>query len=120
METVVNASRSIPQWASRLLAVRWYEWLGWLLQAGLTVTFILVTIQQFLEDEIRGGWVMILLTILFCAPGAWILLGYKPEPSSRLGKYDIGLAIAFAIWIILFVYFLGFLPQHEQGPFGNP
>ncbi len=120
METVSSELRPIPQWASRLLAVRWYEWLGWLLEAGLTFTFILVTVTQFLEDEVRGGWVMIVLTILFCGPGAWILLRYKPAVGSKLGKQDVGLAIAFAIWAVLFIYLIGFMPQHEQGPFGSP
>lgn len=120
MESVVSQSRPIPNWASRLLSLRWYEWLGWFLETGLVSTFILVTVTQFLEDEARGGWVMIVLTILFCAPGVWILLGYKPALGSKLGKQDIGLAIAFAIWAILFIYLIGFMPQHEQGPFGSP
>lgn len=120
METVCNEVRPAPRWASRLLAMRWYEWLGWLLEIGLASTFILVTVTQFLEDEMRGGWVMIVLTVLFCGPGVWILLKYKPAPDSKLGRQDAYLAVAFAIWTILFVYLIGFMPQHEQGPFGSP
>jgi hypothetical protein len=120
MEAMTNASRPVPQWVSRLLAVRWYEWLGWLVEAGLTITFISVAVTQFLEDEQRGGWIMIVLTILTCVPGAWILLKYKPAAGSNLNKFDAGLAIAFGIWAVFFIYLIGFMPQHEQGPFGSP
>lgn len=120
MDTAVSQSKPIPKWLSRLLGVRWYEWLGWLLEVGLTITFISVAVTMFFEDETRAGWVMIILTVLFCGPGAWILLKYRPADGSTFGKHDLGLAIVFAIWAILFIYLVGPMPTHEPGPFGNP
>lgn len=120
MATVAHVTRPIPKWVSRLVDLRWYEWIGWLVEIGLAVTFIAVTISQFIEDEVRGGWVMIVLTVLICGPGAWLLLRYKPTAADKIETQDVALAIMFAIWAVIFIYLVGFMPQHEQGPFGSP
>lgn len=120
MEAVTNVSRPVPKWVSRLVELRWYEWVGWLVEICLAITFIAVTITQFLEDEVRGGWIMIVLTILFCGPGAWLLMRYRPAPLGKFEKQDMALAIILAIWALIFIYLIGFMPQHEQGPYGSP
>ena len=116
----MKAERSVPKWVQWLLNLAWYEWLGWIVEVFLLATFIVVTQTQFAEDESRGGWIMILLTILFCGPGIWLLLGYKPQPGSKFGKFDIGAIICFAIWAVLLFYIIVPLPEFVTGPFGSP
>lgn len=120
METTMKASGPTPRWVKWCFSHPWYEWLGWLVEAALFFTFISVIYTQFAESEIRGGWVMILLTLLVCGPGIWILFGYKPQPGSKFGKHDIGLIICFAIWIILLGYLFFWNVQFYPGPFGSP
>ncbi len=120
MEMTEMKSSPVPGWVQRLLGLSWYEWLGWILELGLLVTFVIVCQTQFAEGEPRAGWMMILLTILMVGPGAWILLGYRPAPGSRFNKYDIGAIICFAIWVIIMFYLVGPTPSFEPGPFGNP
>ena len=119
MENIMSSS-AVPKWVRWCFRQRWYSWLGWLMEAALLITFISVTYTQFAESEIRGGWVMILLTLLTCGPGIWILLGYRPEPGSKFGKYDIGLIICFAIWFAIFGYLFFWDVQFLSGPFGSP
>lgn len=119
MENIMS-SGAVPKWAQWCFRQRWYLWLGWLVEAALLITFLSVTYTQFAESEIRGGWVMALLTVLTCGPGIWILLAYKPQPGSKFGKYDIGLIICLAIWVILFGYLFFWDVQFYPGPFGSP
>ena len=120
MEATAKSSRTVPVWVQTLLDLKWYEWLAWIIQIGLIATFIVVTHTQFAEDEPRAGWIMILLTILFCGPGIWLFLGYRPEPGSKFGKYDVGLIVCVAIWAILLFYMIVPLPEFGPGPFGSP
>lgn len=118
MEATVKESKKVPKWLQRLIDLTWYEGLAWIIEAGLAVTFILITYDQFGEGFHRAGWVMILLTLLFAGPGFGLLLWYRPEPGSKFGKYDIGAIIAFAIWLIMLLYFIVWTVEFQPG-FGN-
>ena len=120
METTMKTSTPIPKWLQWFLDLRWYEWLGWIVEFGLFATFVVVTHTQFAEDEPRAGWIMILLTILLAGPGLWLLLGYKPKAGTKFNKFDIGAIICFAIWAILLFYLILPLPKFVPGPFGSP
>ncbi len=117
METAIKASNRIPEWVQRLVGLRWYQWLGWFVELGLIATFVVVTQTQFAEEEPRAGWIMSVLTVLFCGPGIWLLLGYKHVPG-KFSKYDIGAIVCFAIWAIVMLYLVVPLPAFEPGPFG--
>ncbi len=124
MEVIVNSSKGLRSWAQkvkeRLLSLGWHEYLGWVVELALIGTLVTVTVTQFLEDEIKAGWVMILLTLLICVPGVWLLLGYRPQPGSRFGKVDAGAILCFIIWIVLFAMLTGWQIEFESGPFGSP
>jgi len=119
METTMKVSRPAPKWLQWFLDLTWYECLGWLVEFSMLFVLLAVVYTQFAEGEPRGGWVMLLITILFCQPGIWILLGYKPQPKSKFGKYDIGLIICFAIWGVLLALLVGWEVQFYPGPFGD-
>jgi len=120
METTIKPSSPIPNWVHWCFERPWYMWLGWLAETALLFTFISVVYTQFAEGEVRGGWVMIVMTLLTCGPGIWILLGYRPEAGSTFGKYDIGLIICFAIWFAIFGYLFFWNVEFYPGPFGSP
>jgi hypothetical protein len=111
METTMKGSKPVPKWLHWVWDLTWYEWLGWIMECSLLFLFLSVVYTQFAEDEPRAGWVMLLITILFCQPGIWILLGYKPQPKSKFGKYDKGLIICFAIWGVLLALLVGWEVQ---------
>jgi len=112
---------TVPKWVMRLVGLTWYEWLAWIIQAGLVATFVVVTSTQFQESEARAGWIMILLTILFGGPGFWLLLKYRPAPGSKFNSFDVGAIICFAVWAILLFYLIVPLPQAGgPTPFGSP
>jgi hypothetical protein len=118
MESMPNASRPVPKWVQKIVGLAWYEWLAWIVEISLIGAFVLITYDQFEEGLQRGGWLMILITILFCGPGMWLLLRYKPESQSLFGKFDIGAIVCFAIWAILLGYFLIWTVDFQPG-FGN-
>lgn len=119
-QVTLKTSRSTPQWVDWIFRYPWFEWAGWGMVAGLLFVFLSVVYTQFAEGEPRAGWVMLLLTAVFTAPGIWIMLFYNPKPGSRFGKHDIGLIVSFAIWIILFGYLLFWEVQYLPGPYGSP
>jgi len=120
VEAVAESKTSIPKWIQWAFRQPWYLWLGWVMEAAILFVFLSVMYTQFAQQEPRAGWVILLLTLVFAAPGVWILLGYKPEPGSKFGKHDIGLIICFAIWIALFGYTLFWDVQFYPGPYGSP
>lgn len=120
MDLAEKQNGFVPKWVQWAFKHPWYLWIGWLLESGLLFVFLSVTYTQYAEDEARAGWVMILLTLIFCGPGLWVLLGYKPQVGSRFGKYDIGLLVCFALWIGLLGYALLWDVQFYQSPFGTP
>jgi len=115
METTMKASTPTPKWLQWFLDLRWDAWLGWITEAVLVVTFVVITYDQFAEGLTRSGWLMILLTVLFCGPGLWLLLGYKPQIGSKFGKYDVGAIICFTIWVSLLLYFLAWNVDFQTG-----
>jgi len=120
MKTATEA-KTVPNWVVRLVNLTWYEWIAWVIQAGLLATFIVVTVTQFQEEEPRAGWIMILLTILFCGPGFWILLKYRPRTGSKFNTLDVGAIICFAVWAALLFYLIVPLPEiGGPTPFGSP
>jgi len=111
---------ALPKWLHRLWAMKWWELMAWVIEIGIFSLFAIVSITQFFEDEPRAGGIMILLTILLCGPAVWLFLGYKPQPGSKLGKYDIAAAACFVVWMIILLYLTVPVPQFGPGPFGSP
>ena len=118
METTMKAHKAVPQWLQWFVDLTWYEWLAWIAEAVLVVTFVWITADQFAENLSRAGWIMVLLTILTCGPGLWLILGYRPAPGEKFGKYDIGAIICFAIWAIMLAYLLIWTVDFQPG-FGH-
>jgi len=93
----------------------WFEWLAWITEVVLFGTFALIAYDQFAERSFTAGWMMILLGILFCGPGLWLLLGYRPAEGSKFGKYDIGAIVCLALWSVLLFYFLAWTVDFQPG-----
>jgi hypothetical protein len=115
METALSASRPVPRWLGWFLALTWYERLAWITEFVLFGTFALIAYDQFAEGQSRAGWIMILLMILFCGPGLWLLLGYRPTAGSKFGKYDIGAIICLVVWSVMLFYFLAWTVDFQPG-----
>ena len=75
MESMMAASRPAPKWFQKLQGLTWYEWLAWIVEISLIGALGLIAYDQFEEGLKRAGWLMILIAILFCGPGIWLLLG---------------------------------------------
>lgn len=120
MEIAEKRKLSVPGWVYGAFSRPWYLWLGWLMEAGILFVFLSVAYTQFAEDEPRAGWVMLLLTLVFGGPGLWVLTGYKPQPGSKFGKFDIGLIVCFALWVALFGYLMFWNVAFLESPFGTP
>jgi hypothetical protein len=118
MESTGTASKPVPTWLQRILGLTWYEWLAWIVEICLIGAFGMIAYDQFEEGLRRAGWLMTLITIVFCGPGIWLLLRYKPSSESPFGKLDIGAIICFAIWAVLLGYFLIWSVDFQPG-FGN-
>ena len=76
--------------------LKWYEWIGWFVNALMIaggVTFILINI---LEEEMRAALIGFLVSLLLVGIWTWILLFYgkgkkeesasEPEKSQRSGS----------------------------------
>jgi hypothetical protein len=117
METSI-ASKPAPAWLQKIMGTAWYVWLAWSVEIVLIGAFGLITYDQFEEGLPHAGWMMILITVMFCGPGLWLLLGYRPQVHSNFGRYDVGAIICFAMWSFLLVYFLMWSVDFQPG-FGN-
>lgn len=115
MEITMKETKSVPKWIVWVLDLSWYEWIAWLTEIVLIATFVAITYDQFAEGLSRAGWIMILLITLFCGPGLWLILRYRPKSESPFGKLDIGAIICFVIWSILLIYFLVWNVEFENG-----
>lgn len=119
METTMKRPRPAPRWVQWFLNLTWYEWIGWIVEVGLIAMFAAVAYGGF-QEYARTGWVMFGILFWICAPGLWILLKYRPEGKSLFEKTDIGLLIAFILWIIFMILMLAWTPEYGPGPFGSP
>ena len=120
MEIAMKNSILIPKWLRWPFKLSWYEWIGWIVEAGLLGTFGTMTVCEFFYNPgERAGWVMLLISFLFAGPGIWILLGYRPKKDKTFENIDMGVIICFAVWAILLGLLTLWTVHFYPGSFGT-
>lgn len=63
-----------------ILNLKWYEWVGWLVNVLMTAMAILFIVINIMEAEMRAAGIGLLASATLIGTWTWVLLCYgKPE-----------------------------------------